>query len=342
MGTKAGFDGIWDRHTIRNVIITNTRFADGTFETGTSLIETARALREPGSQIWLDMEEPDEWSLALLGEAFSLHPLAIEDCLHGEQRPRIDPYDGYIFMVLYTAMLSDERDFIGSRELAIFCSSQFLITIHHEPLECLKKIQERCGRDPENVLGRGMDHLLHMVADTLMDGYQPFLDRLESEAAQLEDEALFDPQSDILERISNIRTELMQARRYLSPQREAVAQLARGEYTFIGRNIQPYFRDVFDHLVRITEDIELYRDQITSARELFMSAMSQRSNETVKRLTIFATIMLPLTLISGIYGMNFHRLWPPVDHPYGFWLVMAAMVFVAVGLLYTFRRWRWF
>ena len=339
---KAAFDGLSGGHRIGCVLITHVRSADGTFQTDTSLIETARALREPGSQIWLDMEEPDEWSLALLGEAFSLHPLAIEDCLHGEQRPRIDPYDGYIFMVLYTAMLSEERNFVGSRELAIFCSPQYLITIHHEPLECIRKIHERCGRDPENVLGRGMDHLLHMVADTLMDGYQPFLDRLESDASQLEDEALFDPQADILERISNTRTEIMQARRYLTPQREALAQLARGEYAFIGRNIQPYFRDVLDHLVRITEDIELYRDQITSARELFMSAMSQRSNETVKRLTIFATIVLPLTLISGIYGMNFQRLWPPIDHPYGFWLVIGAMGLIAVALLYMFRKLKWF
>jgi magnesium transporter len=324
------------------VLVAHVRYADGTFETTGSLIEAARALREPSSQIWLDMEEPDEWTLALLGEAFSLHPLAIEDCLHGEQRPHIDPYDDYIFMVLYTAMLSAERTFIGSRELAFFCSSQYVITIHHEPMECLKAIHERCGRDPENILGRGMDHLLHMVADTLMDGYQPLLDRLESAAAQLEDEALFDPQDDILERISNVRSELLQARRYLTPQREALTQLARGEYAFIGKNIRPYFRDVLDHLVRITEDIDLYREQVTSARELFMSTMSQRSNETIKMLTIFATIMLPLTLISGIYGMNFQKLWPPIDHPYGFWLVVSTMAGLATVLLYFFRRWGWF
>ncbi len=287
------------------------------------------------------MEEPDEWSLALLGEAFSLHPLAIEDCLHGEQRPHIDPYDGYIFMVLYTAMLSDERNFIGSRELAIFGSPQFVITIHHEPMECLKAIQDRCGRDPENVLGRGMDHLLHMIADTLMDGYQPFLDRLESEAAQLEDEALFDPQDDILERISNIRSELLQGRRYLTPQREALAQLARGEYAFIGKNIRPYFRDVLDHLVRITEDIDLYREQVTSARELFMSTMSQKSNESIKIFTVIATLMMPPTLVASIYGMNFH-LWPSGEFEHAFWVVIGFMAAITALLAWCFRRWGWF
>lgn len=323
------------------MLVAHIRYADGTCEVATSLIEAARALREPGSQIWLDMEEPDEWSLALLGEAFSLHPLAIEDCLHGEQRPHIDPYDGYIFMVLYTAMLSDERNFIGSRELAIFGSPQFVITIHHEPMECLKAIQDRCGRDPENVLGRGMDHLLHMIADTLMDGYQPFLDRLESEAAQLEDEALFDPQDDILERISNIRSELLQGRRYLTPQREALAQLARGEYAFIGKNIRPYFRDVLDHLVRITEDIDLYREQVTSARELFMSTMSQKSNESIKIFTVIATLMMPPTLVASIYGMNFH-LWPSGEFEHAFWVVIGFMADITALLAWCFRRWGWF
>ncbi len=323
------------------MLVAHIRYADGTCEVAESLIEAARALREPGSQIWLDMEEPDEWSLALLGEAFSLHPLAIEDCLHGEQRPHIDPYDGYIFMVLYTAMLSDERNFIGSRELAIFCSPQFVITIHHEPMECLKAIQDRCGRDPENVLGRGMDHLLHMIADTLMDGYQPFLDRLESEAAQLEDEALFDPQDDILERISNIRSELLQGRRYLVPQREALAQLARGEYAFIGKNIRPYFRDVLDHLVRITEDIDLYREQVTSARELFMSTMSQKSNESIKIFTVIATLMMPPTLVASVYGMNF-KLWPSGEFEHAFWVVIGFMAAVTALLAWCFRRWGWF
>jgi len=323
------------------VLITHIRSADGTTETSDSLIEAARSLREPGSQIWLDMEEPDEWTLALLGEAFSLHPLAIEDCLHGEQRPHVDPYEGYIFMVLYTAMLSEERNFIGSRELAIFCSSQFIITIHHEPMECLQAIHERCGRDPENILGRGMDHLLHMIADTLMDDYQPLLDRLESEASQLEDEALFDPQDDILERISNIRTELLQARRYLTPQREVLGQLARGEYTVIGNNIRPYFRDVLDHLVRITEDIDLYREQVASARELFMSSMSQRSNDSIKIFTVIATLMMPPTLVASVYGMNF-KLWPSGEFDHSFWIVVGFMVLITGALAWCFRRWGWF
>jgi magnesium transporter len=323
------------------VFTAHVRHADGRFETLSSLIEAARALREPGTQAWVDFEAPDEWNLMLLGEAFSFHPLAIEDCVHGEQRPRIDPYDGHIFMVVYGPVLNDRNEFTGARELAIFCSPQFIVTIHHEPLRSIRNIGERCCRDPENVLGRGMDHLLHTIVDGVIDGYQPILDRLETEATELEDAALTDPQADVLNRISDLKSELLQVRRYLLPLKESIGQLARGEYDFIGKNLRPYFRDVLDHLVRTAEMIELYRDQVVGARDICMSSLSFKTNETMKTLTIFATIMMPLTLVSGIYGMNFERLWPGTHHPYGFWIVITAMTMIASVLLYWFRRMKW-
>lgn len=301
------------------------------------MIEAARALRG-GAHLWVDLEAPDEWTLMLLGEAFNFHPLAIEDCLHGEQRSRIDPYEGHIFMVLYAPLLTDEKVFVGSRELAIFCSSQFIVTIHHLPMHSIKNVLARCRRDPENILGRGMDHLLHTIVDAVIDGYQPLLDRMEAEVTELEGAALNHPEATIVEKISSLKNELLQVRRYIMPLREAVGQLARGEYAFIGRNIRPYFRDVLDHLVRTIEMLDLYRDQVMGARDVYMSSLSQHTNEVMKTLTLFATIMLPLTLISGIYGMNFEALWPSKDQPYGFWMVLAAMAIVSAALIYFFRR----
>jgi magnesium transporter len=131
---------------------------------------------------------------------------------------------------------------------------------------------------------------------------------------------------------------LLQVRRYIMPLRESIGQLARGEYAFIGKNIQPYFRDALDHLVRTTEMLDLYRDQVIGARDVYMSALSQRTNEAMKTLTLFATVMMPLTLISGIYGMNFEQLWPPTNHPYGFWMIIGGMAGVSAGLVYFFRR----
>ncbi len=324
------------------MITVYVRHPDGRYEELSSLVEAARVARlSSDTRLWIDLEEPDEWTLALLGEAFTFHPLAIEDCLHGEQRSRIDPYDGYIFMIVYGPVLNERNEFTGSRELAIFCSPQYIVTLHHLTLPSLEAMRPRCRRDPENVLGRGMDHLLHMLVDGVIDAYQPVLDRMEDEATELEDTALTDPRAEIMERISSIRSELLQVRRYLLPLRESIGQLARGEYAFIGKHIRPYFRDVLDHLVRTVEMLDFYRDQIAGAREVYMSSLSQRTNETMKTLTIFATIMLPLTLVTGIYGMNFQFLWPPADEPFGFWIVLGVMSLLASVLLYFFRRWKW-
>lgn len=319
------------------VICAHIRQTDGSFDTTESMIDAARAMRE-GAQVWMDLEAPDEWTLMLLGEAFNFHPLAIEDCLHGEQRSRIDPYEGHIFLVLYGPLLNEENSFVGSRELAVFCSSQYIVTIHHLPMKSIHNVHLRCCRDPENILGRGMDHLLHSIVDGIIDTYQPLLDRIESEITGLEESALSDPEAELLERITSLKSELLQVRRYITPLREAVGQLARGEYAFIGKNIRPYFRDVLDHLVRTTEMLDLYREQVMSARDVYMSSLSQRTNEVMKTLTLFATIMMPLTLVSGIYGMNFNNLWPPVDHPYGFWIILGTMFVITLGLLHFFRR----
>ncbi len=317
------------------------RRPDGSFDTTSSLIEASKILRdEPGTHLWLDLQAPDEWTLMLLGEAFNFHPLAIEDCLHGEQRPRIDPYENHIFMVVYGPLLSDEDEFMGARELAIFCSTQYIVTIHHEPLRTLNTLKERCCRDPENVLGRGMDHLLHAIVDGAIDAYQPILDRLEQETMQMEDTALTDPRPDVLATISDTRSDILQIRRYLMPLRESIGQLARGEYAFIGKNIRPYFRDVLDHLVRTIELLDLYREMVLSAQNMYMSALTQRTNEIIKTLTIWATVALPPVVVASIYGMNY-PLWPPQEHPWSFWGILGFMVALMGGLFYWFRRANW-
>jgi magnesium transporter len=317
------------------------RNPDGTFVETDSLLECAKALRQEGVRLWLDVDHPDEWALALLGEAFEFHPLAIEDCLYGEQRVRIDPYGDHFFMVLYAPLLADGERLIETRELALFCSARYVVTVHHQSLDSVTSLLKRCARDPAAFLSQGTDRLLHWIVDCLVDQYQPILDRAEEEATALEDSALNDPTPEVLERLMMIKSELMQLRRYLGPVRDVIAQLARGEFGFVGSQMQLYFRDVLDHLARTIDMLELYRDQVASARDIYLSSTSQRLNEVMKVLTIFATIMLPLTLVSGIYGMNFENLWPPKDHPASFVAVLGIMGAIALGLLYFFRRRRW-
>lgn len=315
------------------------RLDDGTFEQTESIIDCAKALRQPNARLWLDLDQPDEWTLALLGEAFDFHPLAIEDCLHGEQRVRIDPYGNHFFMVVYIPFRGSEGG-IETRELALFCSAQYIVTVHHQPIDVVASLVSRCERDPATFLSRGVDHLLYVITDSAVDQYSPMLDHLEEETTELEDAALTEPVPEVLERLTLARNELLQIRRSIIPLRDVVAQLARGEFGFVGAQMQLYFRDVLDHLMRTLETIEIYRDQIAGARDIYLSSISQRLSEVMKVLTIFSTIMLPLSLVAGIYGMNVD-FWPPHDHPYSFEIIIAMMVAITIGLLYFFRRRRW-
>jgi len=316
------------------------RRADGSFEESDSIVACARALRDPEARLWLDADQPDEWTLALLGEAFEFHPLAIEDCLHGEQRVRIDPYGEYFFMVIYVPLRTDGERLVAVRELALFCSARYIVTVHHQPIDSLAALVSRCRRDPAAFLGRGMDHLLYAIVDGAVDQFSPIFDRLEDETSELEDMALNNPSPEVLERLTIIKSELLQIRRVIGPVREVVSQLARGEFGLVGPQMQLYFRDVLDHLVRTLETIDLYRDIVAGAREIYLSSVSQRLNEVMKVLTIFATIMLPLSLVAGIYGMNVH-FWPPPEHPYSFGIILGIMAAIGGALLVFFRRRGW-
>lgn len=317
------------------------RHADGTVTQTDSCVECVKALREPDTRVWLDLNQPDEFALALLGEAFEFHPLAIEDCLHGEQRVRIDPYSNHFFMVMYVPARTDGERTMASRELAMFCSAQYVVTIHHQPIASIASLLARCERDPAAFLGRGMDHLLYVIVDSAVDQYAPILERLEDETTELEDRAMNDPTPEVLEHLTMVRSELLHIRRFIGPVRDVVAQLARGEFGFVGGQMQLYFRDILDHLVRTIEMIEVYRDLVSGTRDIYLSSISQRLNEVMKVLTIFATIMLPLSLVAGIYGMNVANLWPPTDRPWSFWGIMGMMGAITAALLYFFRRRRW-
>jgi magnesium transporter len=317
------------------------RHSDGTVATTDSLVECARALRDEGTRLWLDVCEPDDWDLMLIGEAFDFHPLTIEDCLHGDQRVRIDAYDAYFFLVLYAPALADGDRLVHGRELALFCSARYIVTVHHEASATMTRLLDRCRRDTEGFLGRGTDQLLYQIVDSVVDEYLPILERLETEAGEIEDRALSDPAPEILENLMLLKREVTETRRFLLPMRDVVARFTRGEFSFVGTQMQLYFRDVLDHLLRTLEMIEQYREQLSVARELYLSSISQRLNEIMKVLTVFATIMLPLSLVAGIYGMNFARFWPPGDAWYGFPIVMLMMVALTGGLLYYFRRRGW-
>lgn len=324
------------------------RFGDGRVSTETDEKTLAAALRDPKAIFWLDMNKPDDMELSMLDDVFGFHPLAIEDTIGYSQRPKIESYNhigdacrqGYFYMVIHGPDLESFRQHLRTKEIDLFVSERYLVTVHEERHRSIEDLLARAHSDPRIVLDPGMDLLLHAILDKLVDNYIPILDHLQEEIDTLEEKAVSDPEPALLSKISIQKKELLNLRRIVGPQREVLAQLTRGEVPFIRESTRIYLRDVLDHLVRVVEMIELYRDLVLGARDIYLSSVSNNLNRIMKTLTIITVIALPLNVITGFFGMNFHTI-PGLDSPMAFWTTVIIML-TAVGiLLMWFRKKNW-
>ncbi len=327
---------------------------DGTISNDASIPSLIEAVRDRRTVFWLDMVKPTEEELFLLDEVFGFHPLAIEDTINYSQRPKIEAYNhvgsgcdqGYFYMVIHGPDLNTFRENLRTKELDMFVSERFLVTIHDEEMRTMSELTARARVDAHVVLDPGIDRLLHNILDHLTDAYQPILDYLQEALDDLEERALNDPKPEVLSEISFKKRELLNLRRIIGPQREVIAQLTRGEVPFIRLETRTYFRDVQDHLIRTVEAVELYRDLVLGARDIYLSSMSNNLNQVMKTLTMISVIALPLTVVTSFYGMNFDDenipVWSWLLHkPAGFAMSMGFIIMLICGLLVLFRRKRW-
>lgn len=323
-------------------------FGDGRTSTSTEPQDLATALRDPKARFWVDMDRPTDEEIAILDEVFGFHPLAIEDTIQYSQRPKIESYNhigdvcqqGYFFMVIHGPDQETFRERLRTKELDLFVSERYLVTIHEETMRSIVVVKERTKVDMQNILGRGIDMLLHSILDHIVDNYQPILDYLEVALDDLEEEALTSPTSDLLSRIAIKKRELLNFRRVVGPQREVVAQLARGEVPFIRETARIYLRDVLDHLNRTVEVIEIYRDLVMGTRDIYLSSINNNLNQIMKTLTIISVVALPMTVITSFYGMNFDHI-PGLHSPGAFWLMVIVMFLIVGSMLFLFYRKKW-
>src|SRR4051812_43103952 len=321
---------------------------DGSISTDSSAEALAGAVRDCTSVFWLDMNKPTDDEYALLDEVFGFHPLAIEDSIQYTQRPKIESYQhlgdvcqqGYFYMVFHGPDVETFKEKLRTKELDLFMSERYLVTIHEDAFRTIDEIVGRAGLDARLVLDPGIDMLLHNILDHITDAYMPILDYLGDAMDDLEDRALHDPTPDVLTEISGKKRELLNLRRIVGPQREVLAMLTRGEVPFIRMEARAYFRDVQDHLNRTVETVELYRDLVLGARDIYLSSISNNLNQIMKTLTIISVIALPMTVVTGFFGMNFEAM-PLLHSPRGFWWSMAVLAGIEAAMLYVFRRRRW-
>jgi len=275
-----------------------------------------------------------------LERTFALHPLAIEDCLSMTQAPKVEDYDDHLFLVARTIEWEKE---IETRQLSLFLKRHLLITVSPEGPHGLRPLEEvrlRIERHKPALLAGGADYLCYVILDTIVDSYFPELDRFGEVVGDIEDEAVERPSPRTAELIHSLKADMLKLRRSLMAQREALAVLARGEYPLFRKETRQYLRDAYDHMIQILDLLDTYRELTSSLLDVYISSISNQMNEVMKVLAIIATIMLPLSLIAGLYGMNFVVL-PGSSLPEGFWWVIVGMAAVAAVMLFWFARKGW-
>ncbi len=288
---------------------------------------------------WLDIEAPDKADYDLLQDVFKFHPLTIEDIQHQDQRPKVDEYPDYNFTVLFVAEWS--HDDIVLREHHLFVGPHYLISVHQEPSPQLKALQERIHKSPELTHGKPA-FLTYLVIDNLVDANFPVLDKLDDEVDALEDQITEKANTEQLNRIYHLKHSVTDLRRFLGAQRDVFQALITHGIHLQQQDMTLYYRDVYDHIVRQYETVDSLRDLLTGAMDVYLSTVSNRLNQTTKALTVIASLFLPLSFLTGFYGMNFTYLTQVLETPYAaFAFGVATMVLATLFQLYLFKRRGW-
>ncbi|MBD5634357.1 MAG: magnesium transporter CorA family protein [Candidatus Eremiobacteraeota bacterium] len=303
------------------------------------------AIAEHGQLVWLDLLDPSAADLATLQKTFDLHPLAIEDAQTVHERPKIEQYPHYLFLIVHPVTWIDDR--LTIHELAIFAGGRFLITIRRKPEYAIEEAERRWSiHDGE--IGKDSGFLLYTLLDTVVDGYFPIGDRLEERIEDLENE-LFDAQTDqrklnqMLRQIFDLKNDVHHARRAVVPMRDLLQPLVRGDFKIFEREQERYYRDVYDHVIRVIDQLDSARDLVSSALEIHLSLVGNRQNEVSKQLAIIATIFLPLSYLTGFFGQNFGYLVNGITSAHAFvYFGIGSEVACVVILLAYFRAKKWF
>jgi len=297
--------------------------------------------RDDGSaRLWVDIEDPDEATLEpLLETRFGFHELASEDSLSANTLPKYDPFPAYDFFVFRAVDINLERHGSQTLKLAAFLSKNFLFTIHRESMDAIDNVRERLGSD-KRLLANGTDFLLYAIVDHMVDAHFPALDKFEECVDSLQDAIFLDARPSHLDELLHLKRDANVLRRQSLPQRELLNQISRGDTQFVQKNHLIYYRDVYDHMFRISETIDVLRDTLSGTMEAYLSVVANRTNEIMRVLTVFSAILLPLTLIAGIYGMNFEHM-PELHWAHGYPLALLLMAIVALALFVYFRRRGW-
>ncbi|GMA50080.1 magnesium transport protein CorA [Alicyclobacillus contaminans] len=303
------------------------------------LTQREQLLANPRSLLWIDLFNWSAQEVKYVGETFGFHPLAIEDCMHDSPRAKVDTYDGYYFFELHALKYDEESEReITSEELNVFLGPNYIVTVHRHPIQSVGRIASRSIREPQ-YMNKGADFLLYSIVDGIVDTYFPIMDRLAVRIDELEDEMYEHPAMEITEEFMALNRTIVTIRRVVQPKRRIFASVG-SPYSFaVQEENIPYYMDLNDHLERINDSLEVFRDLISGALDTYSSLGTAKTNETMRVLTVITTLTATLTLITGIFGMNvpipLQRQWTSTV------LVMLVMVVLSWFMIRFFRKKKW-
>jgi len=299
--------------------------------------------------LWVDLESPTaEETKAILEDAFHFHPLSIEDCVAASPSPKVDEYvpreedkfTPYLFIVIHAVDYSRKNGVFATSELNFFLGKNFLVTYHDVPLRSLAVTEENAVKGTMQV-ARAPDRLAHLLLDAIVENYNPALDELSLEIAELEQLALQSPSPATLSKILQVKKDVVHLRRIIGPQRDVLGRFARGEFKLIRPHLVPYYRDVYDALFHFSDVAQGYLDSLTGILQVYLNMSSNRTGEVVKLLTMITVITTPLMMVGTWYGMNFHNM-PELSWKYGYAIAVGVTVVSSGATYWYFKRKRWF
>jgi magnesium transporter len=293
-----------------------------------------------GVSVWVDLDRPTPEEARVLTDVFHFHDLAVEDALSESHHPKIESYGEYLYLILHGIDFSASEHCFTTKDIDFFLGPSYLVTVHPGVSRSIGKIVNVCTRN-DRILGEGPGALLYRIVDTMVDNYRPEIDKLEQRLDAIEEEVLQQANAELSRQILNFKKDVGSLRQVVLPQRDAVARLARREFALIDEQLAYRFRDVHDHLVRLSDEAMFFQDRITSILDVHFAAVSNQLNQVMKVLTIIATLFMPLTVLTGMYGMNVPLPHLPGGEHAQFWWVCIIMFTMSGGMLLFFRRRGW-
>lgn len=302
--------------------------------------ELPALLKESNCMIWVCMDADGDEERELLEHVLGIHPLLVDDAFNSAQSPKVEDHGDYLYLILHGLRIGNKTALdVDTTDLDLFIGKNFLVTHYHRDLSSVQRVLAAVEKDAQ-MLAQGPAVIAHQLIDHMIDQYFPLMEQLDGEINSLEDEVLNGAGPTFQQRIFELKRGLLRLRRTGLYQRDILHRLARGDFPLLPLETRPFYRDVYDHFIRITDEAESYRELVASAYDAHLGVQGQKLNEIMKVLTLFSTIVLPLNFITGLYGMNFDHM-PGLHWAYGYETAIISMVTLVGSLFYFFRRRGW-